>query len=310
MSAAALSGETIDISRLPPPDIIEALGYETLNAEFLARFQAAWTAARTVDPSLPVWNLPGLETDPAVILAQAWAFLRLLDRARVNDAARAVLAPLAKGADLDAVAARVNVARLTVIPAAGDAPAVMETDARLLTRYLLAFSRPAAGSREGYLFDVYTALPILHHAEVVGRAIHGRRGDVDVVLAGPNGRDLTDPELAVCRAAITAPNRKPEAVAVTALRAQRLVYDVAGSMQVAKGPDPEAVRLEAVSRLRAEAAARMRIGALVPVNALSGAIYGAGVVSAEISDPAEDVAASRYAIPILGDLDLTAEAAT
>lgn len=308
--SAALFGASIDLSRLPPPDIIETLDYEALNSDFLARFEIAWTAARAIDPTLPEWNAPGLETDPAVILSEAWAYLRLLDRARVNDAARAVLAPLAKDADLDVVCARANVQRLVVIPATAAAPAVMESDARLLMRYLLAFSRPAAGSREGYLYDVYTALPILYHADVIGRAVHGRRGDVDVVLAGPDGRDLTDAELATCRAALLADNRKPEAVAVTALRAERILYDVAGGMRVAKGPDAEAVRAEGEARLRKEAAARMKIGGIVPVNALSGAIYGAGVVSVVIDAPAADIVAGRYAIPILGAVSLEVEAAT
>ena len=175
--SAALSAETIDLSRLPPPDIIEALGYETLNAAFLDRFETAWAAAQAIDPTLPDWDVRALETDPAVILSEVWAFLRLLDRQRVNDAARAVLATLAKKADLDVVVARVNVQRLVVIEATDTTEAVMESDERLLMRYLLAFSRPAAGSREGYLYDVYTALPILHHAAVVGRAVHGRRGE-------------------------------------------------------------------------------------------------------------------------------------
>lgn len=308
--AVDLSGSTIDLSRLPAPAIIEALSYETLQSAFLARFSTVWTAARAIDPSLPAYDVGVLETDPIVIASQAWSYLRLLDRSRVNDAVKAVLAPLAELDDLDNVVARADVQRLVVTPATGDQAAVMESDARLLMRYLLAFSRPAAGSREGYLYDVYTALPTLYHAQVNGRAVHGRRGDVDVVLSGPAGRDLTDSELTTCRTALLADNRKPEAVAVTALRATRNVYAVAGAITVARGPDAETVRLEADARLVATAADRMLIGGLVPVTALVGALYGSGVVLAAISAPAADIAPDPYAIPILGAHAITAEAQT
>jgi phage-related baseplate assembly protein len=302
------SAETIDLSRLPAPNAIEPLGYATLKSAFMDRFLTVWAAARAIDPSLPDYDVETLETDPAVITGEAWSFLRLLERARVNDAVRAVLAPLARLADLDNVVARVNIERLTIIEATETAPAVMESDERLLLRYLLAFSRPAAGARERYLFEAYTALPILHHAAVNGRAVHGRRGDVDIVLAGPDGRDLTDEEMAIVRTAVLAEDVKPEAVSVTVLRATRNLYDFAGDILVARGPDAETVRLEAVMRIRAAAAGRMRIGDFVPVTSLAGAAYGPGVLLSTAAAPAEDVAADPYAIPILGDVALDAEA--
>lgn len=302
-----LSAETIDLSRLPAPDAIEKLDFETLQAAFMARFSAVWAAARALDPSLPDYDVATLETDPAVILSQTWSYLRLLDRARVNDAVRAVLAPLAQADDLDNVCSRANIARLTIVPATETTPAVMETDARLLTRYLLAFSRPAAGTRERYLFEAYTALPILHHAAVNGRAVHGRRGDVDVVLAGPDGRDLSDEELAIVAERLLADDVRPEAVSVTLMRATRHLYEMAGDILVARGPDREAVRLEAVARIRVAAAARMKIGDFVPVSSLAGAAYGAGVLRVAVSSPAADVAADPYAIPILKIVDLAVE---
>ena len=305
-----LSAETIDLSRLPAPDAIEPLDYGTLQSAFMERFIAVWAAARAIDPSLPQYDVQTLETDPAVITSEAWSYLRLLDRARVNDAVRAVLAPLAKDDDLDNVVARVNIARLTVIPATESTPAVMESDERLLLRYLLAFSRPAAGTRERYLFEAYTALPILHHAAVNGRAVHGRRGDIDIVLAGPDGRDLTDEEMFTVGDRLLAEDVKPEAVSVICLRAQRRLYDFAGALVVAKGPDLTAVTSEAEARIRASARERMKIGDFVPVNSLAGAAYGPGVLRASATAPAADISANPYAIPILRDIALYAEAQT
>ena len=79
---------------------------------------------------------------------------------------------------------------------------------------------------------------------------------------------------------------------------------------MARGPDAEAVRNEGEARLSAAAKARMRIGGVIPVNALSGAIYGAGVTRAWIDAPAADIEAGDYAIPVLGDVSLDVEAAT
>ncbi|KAI94092.1 baseplate assembly protein [Rhodomicrobium udaipurense JA643] len=298
----------IDLTRMPAPDAIEALDYETLQEQFLERFKTVWTAARAVDPTLPAYDVDVLETDPVVIASQAWSYLRLLDRARVNDAVRAVLAPTAKKADLDNVCARIGVQRLVVVPATDTAEAVMESDARLLARYLLAFSRPAAGSAERYLYEAMTAWPQLHHAAVIGRAVHGRRGDVDLVIAGPSGRDATDDELALVRSATNNTRVKPEATSLSVLRATRGVYDVTGTIIVPTGPDAEAVRAEAEARILAAGQARMLIGAQVPRSALEGAAYGLSVTRADLTSPG-DIPADPYTIPIPGVIELSVEVA-
>lgn len=298
---------TIDLSRLPAPTIIEVVDYETLQAQFLARFALSWTAARTKDPSLPEWNVGGLETDPIVITSEPWSYLRLLDRQRVNDVVRAVLAPLAKGDDLDNIVARIGIERLTIVAATGTTEAVMESDARLLQRYLLAFTRPAAGSVDRYLYEAMTAWPTMLTGRVIGRSVHGRKGDVDIVVAGPDGRDATDAELAVVRGACTSTSVKPEATSVSVLRATRRVYDVAGRITVPAGPDAEAVRSEAKARVLAVGVARMSIGGAVPLSALAGAAYGTSINRVDLTAPAGDIVGHPYTLPIPGSVALTAE---
>ncbi|MCX5512282.1 baseplate assembly protein [Kaistia algarum] len=293
---------TIDLSRLAAPDAIEALDFETLFAAFKARFQTSWDAKRAADPTLPAYDVGALETDPVVIVGEAWSYLRLLDRARVNDGIRSVLAPLARGTNLDNVVARLGVERLIVTPATDTASAVMESDARLLMRYLLAFSRPSAGSAEGYLYAAYTAWPGLLHAAVNGRAVHGRRGDVDLVLAGPGGRDATNGEMTLVRDA--AQLIKPEAHGLTVMRATRRTYEVAGTVSVAAGPDAETVRAEAQSRITEAATDRLRIGAEVPVALLEGAAYGLSIIRADLSSPSADIPADRYTIPVMASIAL------
>lgn len=300
---------TIDLSRLPAPTVVEPLDFETLQAAFLARFEAAWAEARATDPTLPEWDVGMLKTDPAVIASEAWSWLRLLDRQRVNDAIKGVLAPLAKGTNLDNVVARTGVERLTIVPATANADAVMESDDRLLQRYLLAFTRPAAGSTDRYLLEAMTAWPAMMTCTVIGRSVHGRKGDVDIVVAGPDGRDATDEEVAIVRAACTSTKVKPEATSVSILRATRRIYDVTGRVMVPAGPDAEAVRVEASARILAAGKARMKIGGEVPVSSLAGAAYGTSITRVDLWAPATDLAGHPYTLPVPGTISLTVEVA-
>lgn len=299
----------IDLSRLAAPNALEPLDFETLLSGFKSRFLAAWEAERAFDATLPSYDVDGLETDAIVILGEAWSALRLLDRARVNDAVKAILAPLAKGADLDNVAARLGVERLVLQAATPTTPEILESDERLLMRYLLAFGRPSAGSADRYLYEAYTAWPQLLHAAVVGRSIHGRRGDVDLVLAGPEGRDPTNDELALVRQAVLNTSIKPEAVSVTVLRATRRDYGVSGRIVVERGPDAELVRLEAVKRVQAAGHDRMKVGAQVPMSLLDGSLYGPSVVRADLDTPSVDLPADPYTIPVLAAVALIVEVA-
>jgi phage-related baseplate assembly protein len=301
---------TIDLSRLPAPNAIEALDYETLLSDFVDRFQAYWDELRLARPELPEYDVASMETDPVIILGQAWSYLRLLDRARVNDAVKAVLAPSSTGADLDHVVARQGITRLELAPATSQTPALMETDAALLRRYLLSFDRPSAGSASRYLYEAWTAAPTLHDVRVNGRAVHGRVGDTDVVIIGEDGDPATNEELAAVQAAISASNVKPEAVGIAALRANRLEYQIVQVIKVPVGPDAELVRLEAVARVTAAALSRMKIGASVPRDLLAGAAFGDSIVDVEHLEPEEDIEAEPYTVPVCTSVEITVEAAT
>ncbi|NMG39807.1 baseplate assembly protein [Chelativorans sp. ZYF759] len=301
---------TIDLSRLPFPAAIEALDFETLFAAFRDRFQAAWDEARADNPDLPPYEVGGLETDPVAIVGQAWSYLRLLDRARVNDAVRSVLAPMARGSDLDQIASRQGVLRLELVPASGNEPAVMEGDAQLLRRYLLSFDRPSAGSASRYLYEAWTSAPKLHDVRVNGRAVHGRIGDTDVVIIGENGVAATQAELAVVQAAVQAPDVKPEAVGVSVLPATRHEFQVVQTILVPVGPDAEIVRKEAEDRVRLIADSRMKIGAGVPRDLLAGASFGPSVIDVQHHEPVADIVAHPYTVPVLTLIDITVEVAS
>ncbi len=301
---------TIDLSRLPAPLAIEALNPAALETAFITRFVENWDEERERDPTLPAFTIAGLQANPAAILKRVFSYLRLLDRQRVNDAVHAVLAPTAAGADLDNIAAAANVQRLVVVPAnpATNTPAVLESDAALLRRYLLSFDRPSAGSAGRFLFEAWTAWPQMGDVAVVGRAVHGRRGDVDIVVSGPGGREPTPAELAAVRAAVTTPTVAPEAVAVNVLAATRRLYAASFVAEIPPGPDAILVAGEAAARVRAAATVRTTIGGEVPAGLLGGAAYGDGTTvlkARDISQVAIDP--DPYTVPVCTGIVVTPE---
>lgn len=309
---AQFAPTSIDVTRLAAPLAIEALDFELLQSAFIDRFQAEWDAQRVANPDLPEWNVSPLELDPSVIASQAWSYLRLLDRQRVNDVAKALTAAFAKGTDLDHFVARNNVTRLELIPASGDQPAVMESDDRLLQRYLLSFSGRSAGSRERYIFEALTAVPALPAGgvAVLGHAVHGRRGDVEIVICGPGGRDVTDEELAAVQAACLADHVVPVATHAQVTRAERHEYTVAGTLVIPPGPSPETVRAEAIARIREEADRRTLIGAKVVRDFLAGAANGLSVIDSTLALPEADIEADPYTVPVCTDIAVTIQVAS
>ena len=117
----------IDLNALPAPAVLQPLDYEAVLAGLRADMLARYPALREV---------LDLESEPIAKLLEVAAYRELLIRARINDAARAVLLPWAVGTDLDNLAARYDLARL-----AG------EDDERLRARVLIGYhALSAAGS--------------------------------------------------------------------------------------------------------------------------------------------------------------------
>lgn len=304
----------IDLSRIPVPASIEPLDFDTLLNAAIERFVADYAASRTIDPTLPAYTVEQLQTDPVIVELRTWSNLRLYDRQRVNDGIDALLAVRAKGTDLDNLVAGRNVERQTVTPATGDTPAVMEGDVALLRRYLLSYDVPCAGSAGRYLYDAWTAWPQsedktlgLWDARVNGRAVHGRRGDTDLVIIGPMGRAPTTAELATVRAAVTAATRAPEATAISVMAATRREYTVSLVLEVpGVGPSAETIRAEAYSRVTAAAIERMLIAGEIPDGLLAGAAYGSGVIKVRDLAPVV-IEPDPYTVPVLVGLTITTE---
>ena len=75
---------SVDLSQLPPPDVVETLDFETILAEMLADLRARDAVFDAL-----------VESDPAYKILEAAAYRETLIRQRVNEAARAVMLPSA-----------------------------------------------------------------------------------------------------------------------------------------------------------------------------------------------------------------------
>lgn len=303
---------SIDFTRLPPPNAIEPLNFETLIDAFKSRFLALWAEQRATKPSLPNYTTANLESNPLIVIGQAWTYLRLLDRQRVNDGYRAMLAPLATGADLDLIAASRNIERRVVQEATETTPRVMESDVALLRSYLQSFDKPSAGSRDRYLYEAWRAWPQngdigLWDAKVNGFAVHGRKGDVDVVITGPGGRTPTQAEMTTVRSAILAPGIKPEATSVQLLAANRRTYSSHLIIEVpGNGPAPNVVKEEARRRVVSAATERILIGGEVAYGLLPGSAYGQNVIAVRDMAPVV-IEPDPYTVPVMTELLIEVE---
>ena len=262
--------DDVDLSQLPPPDLIEALDYEAYLAEWKADF-----VARAAEAGID-YDVGMLETDPMMVAMQVGAYREQRLRALVNDKARAVLLALSRGRDLDALAALYKIARQVVTPAAGLAPAVLESDERLRA---IVHNAPEALSTCG------PPGAYRHHAmradvsvkDVGIYKIEGT-GEVHVLPLVDTGDGTPSAEVLVkVRAAIATDLRLP-LTDIARVRAPLVrPYAVGVHLLVKRGPDPAVIRDAARARLATYVAERHKVGETVYRSGATAAAQVGGV---------------------------------
>lgn len=296
MAIASDSFTGVDLSRLPPPDIIETLDYEVIRGELLTQFAVLFPG---FDPTL--------ESEPVVKLIELFAFREMILRQRYNDAARAVMPAYALGADLDAIAAIVGVERFILDPGnaqQGVAP-ILESDDDLRRRMVLApegFS--VAGPEGAYIFHALSA----DAAVLDASAISPVPGDVLVTILTRNGDGSADAQLvASVSARLTSDSVRPLTDNVTVQSAEIIPYQVEANLTFLAGPDRALVLAEAQRRLNDHIANIRRLGRDVTRAGLIAALHPEGVQNVDLISPAADIVLTRqqagYCTGItLGDL--------
>lgn len=268
----------IDLSRLPAPDVVEPLDFETIFAAMMADLRA-----RYPDFSANV------ESDPIVKIIQVFAYRELVIRARVNDAARANLIAYAQAADLDNLAAFFGVTRQEITPAneATGATAIMESDTELRRRVLLApDSFSVAGPASAYVFHALTA-----DARVLdASAISPLPGEVTVSVLARDGDGTAPADLVQAVAALLEGDEvRPLTDRVTVQGAQIVAFDIDARLTLYPGPDQQLILATANAALDDLLAQSRRIGRDITLSAIIAALHVAGVQKVELVAPVGDV---------------------
>ena len=275
MTAAASS---VDLSRLPPPDVIEELDFEAIlaarKADFLSRFPQ-FTA--------------NVESDPVVKALETGAYRELVLRARVNDAGRRVLVAYAAGADLDNLAALLGVARQEIAPAdeQSGTPAVFEDDAALRRRMLLApDSFSVAGPASAYVFHALSA-----DADVLdASAISPAPGEVTVSVLSRSGDGSASASLvATVQALLDDDEVRPLTDEVTVQSAQIVAVAIDAALTLYPGPDQALILRNANDALDTLLEDNRRLGRDLTRSAITAALHVAGVQNVALASPGADV---------------------
>ena len=281
----------VDISKLPPPPVIETLVYEDILADLKAYVAEA---APELAPVL------GLESEPAVKVIELVAYCVMILRARVNDAGKAVMLPFATDGDLDNLAVLFGVARLTISEGDPEAvppiPAEFESDAALRKRTQLALEGfSTAGTLGGYIFHAFSA--------------DGRIVDVSVTSPAPTEVNVrffateadgtpTDAPLTAIEAALNVDDVRPLTDFVTVAPATIVPFNIEATLYLSSGPAAQLAEVEARLALDAALLAARRIGQPVPLSAIYAALHRPGVEKVTLEAPLEDVAVTDIQIAL------------
>lgn len=265
----------VDLSSLPAPTVLEPLDFEETYQEGLGVFRGYmggnWTAA--------------LESDPVTKVLEVGAYIKVGNRARVNDAGKAVLLAHAIKGDLDHLGGNVNLKRLVIqaedLLAVPPVPEVKEDDDPFRERIQLAYEGlTTAGPRNSYILHARNASGLVADATAESPA----PCFVTVTVLGLDGQGVAPPELlATVAAALNDDDVRPVCDRVTVQSAQVIPYQINAILHmVSAGPEADASLAEAKSRLGAWINPRKRLGIEVARSGVDAQLHVAGVSRVEL----------------------------
>jgi phage-related baseplate assembly protein len=275
---------TIDLSGMAPPDVIETLDYEAIvtamRDDLVAKFPA-------------IVGVIDLESEPARKLIEVFAYRELGLRARVNDAARAVMLAYALESDLDHIGARYAVERLEG-----------ESDARFRHRIAIAPEALSVAGPEGaYQFHALSADVTIADVSVYmdrpGRVI------VTVMMEGNDPVPSAEMLLKV-REVINSKVVRPLTDEVAVLSPQIIRTPIAVKLTLYPGPSAATVKLQAETGL-ANLVERIHfLGYDLKRSAIYAASHeGGGVHGVEIITPAADIVTTPRQLVIIESVTVT-----
>ncbi len=230
-----------ELEGLPPPALIEIIGFEARYGELRTRLVQIFAAAG-ID-----YDVEALETDPAQILLQVSAYQDVLLRQRINEAIKSWFLAYASGGDLDVLAQWYDVVRLPG-----------EQDNALKRRVVLAIQGRSTGGTEAR----YRSIALGADVRVADVAVYtiGRDPVIHVAVFSTDGNGVASPALlAKVDAALQAPHVRMVNDKIVVASAAQQTINVSANFWLLPGA-PESVVAQMESRLRAAWASQMLLG--------------------------------------------------
>lgn len=252
----------IDLSKLPFPNVIEPLDFETILNEMVNKFLE----------DFPNFNLA--ESDAVLKAFETCAYFRLLDRQRVNEAAKQNFIATATGGNLDNLCANLLVTRQ-----------LSESDDELRARAVLAnegFS--VAGTRGAYYFHGLSAHPNVSDIGVSSP----EPGQVQIVVLAKNGVPSAEILNAV-EQGLNDQDIRPLTDEVIILPVSLVDFDIEATIFTNDGADPQLVVDYAKQRLNEYLAAARKVGVDIAISGIYSNLHVAGVQKVVLAEPIADI---------------------
>ena len=279
--------ELVDLSKLDAPKVLEDLDFESLLADRKAEFIALFP-----QDERPFWQARlSLESEPITKLLQEVVYLQLMERNRINNAAKATMLAYASGSDLDVIAANYNVKRQVIQEANNNVtpkiPEILEDDTSLRLRTQLAFEGlSVAGPRSAYIFHALSAHPDVADVSVVSP----QPANVTVTILSRNGQGEADESLLnVVRAKLNDDDIRPIGDRVIVQSAVIQSYEIRAKLHLYRGPEYEPIKAAALKKLTAYTEEKHRLGRDISLSGIYAALHLEGVQRVELISPTADI---------------------
>jgi phage-related baseplate assembly protein len=278
---------TIDISALPPPQVVEMPEFKALKQQRIAELQAI----------CPTFNAL-VESDPAIKLIEIEVYREMVNVERFNSGVRAVLLPYAKGCDLDQLGNNFDVPRQVVTPADDTTipptEAVMEDDDRYRHRIRLSwYARNTAGSLQAYEYFALSADPTVLDARPYGPQEWPESvspGEVHVYVLSSDGDGTPSGALLQAVYDTLSPDDViPLTDYLTVLAPAIVNYEVVATLYIADGPDADTVVEAATKAMQRYADNVHVIGQTVSIAGVYHALKQPGVDDVLLATPTANI---------------------
>ena len=275
------SFSAIELAKLPAPDVVEKLDFETILTEMKADLS---------DRDEALKNALQLESEPLIKLLEVCAYRELLLRQRINDASRSVMLAYAKGTDLDNLAALFGVERYKNPGDPNAQPPIEPTeedDSRLRRRVQLSLEgHSTAGPRGSYMYWALSSSPNVKDVDVKSPS----PGEVLVTILSTIENGEPDAELLeLVEKSLNSSEVRPLTDRVTVEAASITNYKIEAQLSTFQGPDAEVVRKTALQAVVNWVSESHQLGRDITLSGLYAALHQPGVKRVVLTEPPEDI---------------------